>query len=85
MASLTGKLQRREAAARQEVDKLRGEIVVGDLRRGGHDSEAGLAGRRGHERAGHLESILPSGSLVAARASRAAGHAPSSRPSAVRR
>src|ERR1019366_315032 len=59
------------------------EVVVGDLHGGGHDSEAEPAGRC--EGVGHFESILPSGSLVATTASRAAGHAPSSRPSAVSR
>ena len=29
--------------------QTREDVVVGDLRRGGHDSEAGLAGRRGRE------------------------------------
>lgn len=29
MASLTGELQRREAAAHREVDELRGELAVG--------------------------------------------------------
>ena len=28
MGSLTGELQRREAAARREVDELRGELAV---------------------------------------------------------